>query len=344
MVIGCHAARREIFPDFEPPLVWPPPPDTPRIRYVGELVGEDSLGVTPDFWSSLGAIVEGPPPRQRLVTPAAVAARWPRVAVADPGAPGGPAVYVLDLSRRTMSPIRIASDRPLMAPVDVAVADAGVAVVDARRAELLLFGWDGQLRRSIGHGELTRPAAVTWDEAGAALWVLDAAAHTCVAFSPEGRVLRRIGRRGDAVGEFNFPAGIALSGAAGPIGGLPPRLLVADAMNFRVQVIAADDSGGNAFGRKGDAAGDFSLPRDVAVDSDGHVYVLDSQFENVQVFDAAGRLLLAFGGPGRRAGEFSLPSGICIDDADRIWIADTYNRRIQVFQYLREPRPAEPRP
>lgn len=368
MTAGCHSARRDVFPEIHPPLVWPSPPDTPRVRYVGELRGEESLGVEPDFWASLGAIVEGPPARQRLVTPAAVAARWPRVVVADPAAPGGPAVYLLDLQRRTMSAIRSADATPLIAPVDVSVADAGFAVVDARRAELLLFDWNGGFRRSIGSGELGRPAAVWWNAPAAELWVLDAAAHACLAFDEAGRLLRRVGQRGDGDCEFNFPAGMtgttsahfAEIGLAGGRNGAsrkpdaPPMrapavqpdaardspgamtsLLVADSMNFRVQIVAPGSTCSRAFGRKGDAAGDFSLPRDVAVDSDGHIYVLDSQFENVQVFDAAGRLLLAFGRPGRGAGEFSLPSGIFIDDADRIWIADTYNRRIQVFQYLR---------
>jgi len=64
--------------------------------------------------------------------------------------------------------------------------------------------------------------------------------------------------------------------------------------------------------------------------------VLDNHFENVQVFNAEGQLLMALGqgGPGR--GEFSLPSGITIDEQDRIWLADSYNRRVQVFQYLSE--------
>jgi len=64
--------------------------------------------------------------------------------------------------------------------------------------------------------------------------------------------------------------------------------------------------------------------------------VVDNQFENVQIFDRAGQLLMAFGGSGDGPGEFSLPSGITIDDRDRIWVADSYNRRVQVFQYLAE--------
>ena len=110
-------------------------------------------------------------------------------------------------------------------------------------------------------------------------------------------------------------------------------------MNFRVQMLGPDGNAPVAFGEKGDAAGDFAMPRDVACDSDGNLYVLDNQFENIQIFDRQQRLLMALGRGGERPGEFSLPSGITIDGRDRIWIADTYNRRVQVFQYLKEARP-----
>ncbi len=110
-------------------------------------------------------------------------------------------------------------------------------------------------------------------------------------------------------------------------------------MNFRVQLLDSQGKAARSFGHKGDAAGDFALPRDVALDSQGHIYVLDNQFENIQVFDPQGQLLMAWGQEGRGPGEFYLPSGITIDEQDRIWIADTYNRRVQLFQYLREATP-----
>ena len=72
----------------------------------------------------------------------------------------------------------------------------------------------------------------------------------------------------------------------------------------------------------------------MAVDPDGHVYVVDAQFEAVQLFTPEGQLLLSVGREGRGPGEFWLPAGIHIDAKGRVWIADSYNQRVQVFQYL----------
>jgi DNA-binding beta-propeller fold protein YncE len=82
--------------------------------------------------------------------------------------------------------------------------------------------------------------------------------------------------------------------------------------------------------------GYFAQPKGVAVDPDGHLYVIDSQFEAMQIFDDTGALLLNIGEQGSAPGEFWLPTGIFIDAHGRIWIADSFNHRVQVFDYLPE--------
>ena len=66
----------------------------------------------------------------------------------------------------------------------------------------------------------------------------------------------------------------------------------------------------------------------VATDHAGNIYVIDRQFENVQVFDPQGRILMAFGEEGNGPGQFWLPAGIFIGEDDRIYVADAYNGRI----------------
>ena len=86
----------------------------------------------------------------------------------------------------------------------------------------------------------------------------------------------------------------------------------------------------------GDAPGTFSRPKGVASDSDGNIYVVDALFDNIQMFDKEGHLLMAFGNHGKEYGEFWLPTGIYIDKNDFIYVSDSSNRRVQVFKYLKE--------
>jgi DNA-binding beta-propeller fold protein YncE len=87
-------------------------------------------------------------------------------------------------------------------------------------------------------------------------------------------------------------------------------------------------------GRLGDMPGSFARPKGVAVDSEGHLYAVDAAFNNLQVFDGEGRLLLAFGSMGRSHGQLWLPLGVHIDRHDRVYVADRFNKRVQIYEFL----------
>ena len=326
ILAGCQSSPRPIFPPVSPPIVWPPPPERPRIRYVGELHGEESLAAQPSGWEAVRAALTGPKPMGVFSRPSAVAVAGERVFVADTGFG---VVHLLDLTERRYQVLRGNPTDLLRAPLDLTiVAGNSLAVVDRGRAAVDVFGLDGAWRTTKRWPELLAPVAATWDAVRGLLWLADVKAHACFACAPWSDLQHRLGGPGTAPGQFAFPTALAWHSGLG--------LVVADAMNFRIQVFDEDDRPRAVFGQKGDGAGDFSRPRGVAVDSDGHIYVVDNQFENIQVFDCDGRLLLAFGQGGDRRGEFSLPAGITIDAQDRIWVADSYNHRVQVFQYLSE--------
>ena len=62
--------------------------------------------------------------------------------------------------------------------------------------------------------------------------------------------------------------------------------------------------------------------------------MVDASFNNFQIFDEEGQLLLFVGSGGRSPGEFVLPAGMSVDEQDRLYVADQGNSRVQVFQYL----------
>lgn len=78
-------------------------------------------------------------------------------------------------------------------------------------------------------------------------------------------------------------------------------------------------------------AGGLSLPSDVAIDSQGRIFVVDGGNHRVLAFDRRGKHLFGIGSKGSGAGQFLGPVGIGTDGRGRIYVADTGNHRIQVF-------------
>lgn len=77
--------------------------------------------------------------------------------------------------------------------------------------------------------------------------------------------------------------------------------------------------------------GQFAVPTNVAVDSDGNLYVSDTYNNRIQIFDADGNFIRQFGKAGDRPGTFMRPKGIAIDVDGHVWVADAVQDRVQCF-------------
>jgi len=76
----------------------------------------------------------------------------------------------------------------------------------------------------------------------------------------------------------------------------------------------------------------FNRPTDVAVASDGELYVCDG-YGNARVhrFKADGTLIQSWGEPGVGPGQFHLPHGIGISPDNRVFVTDRENDRIHIY-------------
>lgn len=94
------------------------------------------------------------------------------------------------------------------------------------------------------------------------------------------------------------------------------------------------------FDIKGLSTSPFSLPTDVVVGKNQHIYVLDGTHSKIKVFDYNGKFLFQFGREGSSEGALDTPVGIGIDGSDNIYVCDSQNARIVVFdskgQFLRD--------
>lgn len=320
LLSGCAAPVAK-----QVPILYPPPPDAPKVAYVKSFRGEADF-VTLSFWDRLF----GSARIDSMIKPYGVSASGGRVFAADTARA---TVYVIDTAQKRIEYLK-ETDRTtgkLKAPIDVAAdAEGNLYVSDAKLDRIVVYDKTLKHAKTIGKkGDFENPAGLAVNNRLNRLYVVDSYAHTVYAYSLAGDRLFRFGGRGFGDGEFNFPSTVAVDRRN-------DNVYVVDTQNFRVQVFDKDGKFISKFGQVGDSPGDFIRPKGVGVDSEGNIYVVDAAFDNVQIFNQKGELLLTVGSGGWAEGYFSLPAGLYIDEQDRIFVVDSLNVRVQMFQFLSE--------
>jgi tripartite motif-containing protein 71 len=76
---------------------------------------------------------------------------------------------------------------------------------------------------------------------------------------------------------------------------------------------------------------DLSMPSDVAIGTEGRVYVVDSGHHRIALYDTAGNSLAYFGSEGKEEGQLQGPVGIAAGPDGSVYVADRGNQRLQAF-------------
>jgi DNA-binding beta-propeller fold protein YncE len=322
---GCAGNQGQLLSQPDVPLIWPKPPEKPRIRYIGTISTEADLKRKVTWTQGLGELLFGKKKMGVLVAPYAVAVdRHDRLFVADTT---GGVIHAFDLNTRAYKQFSDIADREkLSKPVGLAIVEDWIYVVDSALREVCVFDGRGKFRGRFGSNRLVRPSGIAYYAEQDELYVSDTGGHVINVFNKSGDYIRTIGSRGVGPGRFNFPTHLWVDKSG--------KLYVSDTLNYRVQVFSSRGRFLNMFGEHGDHPGNFAHPCGIATDSNGNIYVTDRQFENVQIFNQQGRILMAFGQEGKQAGQFWLPAGIFVDKRNRIYVADSFNKRIQIFELM----------
>ncbi len=251
-----------------------------------------------------------------------------------------------------------------------------ISVFDTSGKFIFKFGSTGS-----GDGELQRPAGLAVESNGN-LIVADSGNNRLQVFSPEGKFLGKCGHAGKGPGEFNQPWGITVDKDG--------HIFVADWKNHRIQKLSADGKclmclgsygaiqepegayGVTTFGPfvtgESEKAGypptdRFNHPTDVAVDSDGDIYVCDWGNHRICIFDSEGGPITTLIGDAHalsRWGQqsvdanpdmmkarrrvkslepqwrFCFPTAVDFDpQSDNLIVADSQRNRLQVYKKVR---------
>ncbi|MEL6457314.1 MAG: scytonemin biosynthesis PEP-CTERM protein ScyF [Cyanobacteria bacterium J06641_2] len=189
------------------------------------------------------------------------------------------------------------------------------------------------------------PGGMDFDAQGN-LHVTDFSGDEVKVYGREGELVKTYGSLGSDPGQYNGPAGLAISENTG-------RIYINDQFNNRIQVLDSDTNPLFAFGTEGVEPGQFNEPIGIDLDENENIYVADSQNSRVQVFDKEGNLLTVYGEPAvneegqpvpppqlgqppfgdpldLRPGRFNWSAGLQYNDG-KVYVGDFFQGRVQVL-------------
>jgi sugar lactone lactonase YvrE len=176
-----------------------------------------------------------------------------------------------------------------------------------------VFSRDGKFVKAFGSDGLFESAHSVTIDAQGFLWVTDSAAHVVSKFSPDGRLLMTLGRKGVAGDNtsrdlFNQPNHVAVA----PNG----DIYVSDGyVNARVVHFSSNGQFIRIIGGvKGSEPGQLQLPHGVALDSRGRILINDSDNKRVSIFDQDGKFIETWPYPSR--------GGIAVSSDDTVYVSD----------------------
>ena len=202
-------------------------------------------------------------------------------------------------------------------PSFVAVRDDVMYVTDVN--QILTFDFKRKKFQAFGQDFLANVTGIDVASDGT-IYVADSMLKGIIIIDQESREASIIGRPG----EFISPGGIALDEPRN-------RFLVADAKKHMVFAFSLEGERLFSIGSRGNAAGEFNFPYDVAVDKDGYIYVTDTGNFRIQIFSPEGKFINTFGSVGSLPGQFSRPKGLALDSEGHIYVVDSSFGNIQIF-------------
>jgi len=211
-------------------------------------------------------------------------------------------------------------DVKLDKPYGVAMHDAKIYVCDTNDT-VIVFDLKnqtfGNLKGASGAGRLMQPTNISVESDGTK-YVADPVRGQIVVFD----------RNDEYVKAYGKPAGWR------PVDVVPfeDRLYVADISNGLIHVF--DKGSGEEvklIGHEGDPSQRLDRPSNLAIDSEGHLYVTDVGRFQVVKFDRDGHFLMSFGDLGDSPGHFARPKGIAVDREGHLYAVDAAFSNVQMF-------------
>jgi len=327
---GLASKKKQELPKVDPStLVWPMPPDKPRVRFIESW--ENNLQIEPirkRSWADKLAGVSEKNVLEDFGKPAGVGIDSKgRLYIASTSRA---LLYIIDKEHKQLTRFNGDNGIAFRTPVGVAVdSQDNVYVSDSQLHMVTKFNPQMRLVATFGVDDgMAAPSYMSIDEQRRRLFIADTRAQVVYVYDLDSlKLVKKVGKFGNRKDEFQYPVGVAVNRNDG-------TFAVTDTGSCSVKVFDANFKFVRTFGTQAMTPGNFVRPKGVAFDSDGNIWVADAAFNNFQIFSPDGHIRMFVGSTGIQPGQFQLPSGIYIDKNNRVYVSDQLNGRVQVFQFL----------
>jgi DNA-binding beta-propeller fold protein YncE len=195
---------------------------------------------------------------------------------------------------------------------------AGNDCMSSVLAPIQKFDASGNFVTSFGIGMVNGPHGFHVDREGN-VWVSDQTGfagkgHTVMKFSPTGKLLMTLGTpgvAGEGPGQFDQPTDIYVA----PNGDIFVSQGHGARPTDRITKFSKDGKFIKSWGKRGSGPGEFNVPHNLQMDSQGRLFVDDRANNRIQIFDQDGKFLAEWK-------QFGRPSGLFIDKNDILYSAD----------------------
>jgi len=296
---GCGGNKIKLDPGIDY-IFYPSLPNEPRFQYLTTFSSSDDVKKKSSFFKFVAGAKATK--AQPIKKPYGVGIFEGIIYICDLRSN---AIILINLKNSTFGYIGISGSGKLIKPANLFIdgEDRLIYVTDTKREQILVFDLSGKLKNIFGKKGEYIPADILIYKKK--IYITDLRSHQVLVLNKkDGTIEKRIGEKGHAEDQLYHPSNLDI---------FKDKIYISDTTNFRVSIFDIDGNHITNIGSIGTKPGHFTRAKGIAVDREGRIFVIDSAFENLQIFNQEHKLLLFMLGPGGERHNVKLPAAVYID-------------------------------